>query len=143
MIYHVVYILAVVSLIVSLSSPCKAQVTETRCVNNTTVVYEQMAAIEADNICPPVVLINRFRTLVDQLVRRCEDETPPQLAERIETARKLLYDGGIEAGYLQIMEGISRLAQEGVRDLERQGRAKTTVNCSFVIALYVTQRIGD
>lgn len=125
-------ILMIGGLILALPHTATAQRSETRCVTENASIYERMAFLEADNLCPPVVLINRFRILLERIARRCLNKTPTRVADIVATARRLLYDGGIQAGYLEITEA-----------LDRRTSGETHLNCDMVLALYVTQRIGD
>ncbi len=104
---------------------------QTRCVPSGAPAHEQLAALEEDTPCPREVTINRFRVLLTRIAPRCDGETPTGVADGVTTARRLLYERGIEAGYLEITEYLDRVT-----------RGRSQVDCDRTLALYVMRRSG-
>ena len=77
---------------------------QTKCIGQSAPIHEKMAGLEENTSCPKVVTINRFRTLLDRITPRCEGETTTGVADGIVTARRLLFERGVEAAYLEIAE---------------------------------------
>lgn len=99
---------------------------QTRCVGESAPIHEKMAVLEEDSSCPGEITINRFRTLLARIARRCNQETSTSIADMIVTARRLLYEAGIQRGYLRITEDIDRITS-----------GQSGLNCKETIALYV------
>ncbi len=117
-------------LLASVSAPSEALAQQTKCVDvNTAPIHEKMAALDANSPCPPVVTINRWRTLLDRITPRCKAETRTGVADGIVTARRLLFERGVEVGYLEIAEYLDRVTT-----------GQTGVVCDRMLGAYVVRR---